>query len=244
MQEILYYLAALIAEIAGTIAGFGSSTIFLPLSLFFMPFQSALIMVAIFHVFGNIGRISFFRKGVEWKLILRFGIPALILTVIGALLASYASTLWLLLGLGAFLLVFSILSLTLKEFRLKPNNATLTIGGILSGLFAGLLGTGGAPRAASLSAYNLEKEKYIATNAMIALGVDITRIIVYLNAGFLTQEYYNAIIPLFIVAIIGAYIGKRIVDHIPQSAFRTIVLTALLLIGIKFIVDSLGMILG
>ena len=115
MQDIIFFLAALIAEIIGTVAGFGSSTIFLPLSLFFLPFHAALIIVAIFHVFGNLGRITFFRKGIEWKLILKFGIPALFLTVIGALLASYASTMWLLLALGLFLFVFSILSLRFSE---------------------------------------------------------------------------------------------------------------------------------
>jgi hypothetical protein len=44
-----------------TIAGFGSSTIFLPLALFFVDFQTALILVAISHLFGNLGRINFFK---------------------------------------------------------------------------------------------------------------------------------------------------------------------------------------
>jgi uncharacterized protein len=241
MQDILFFIAALIAEIAGTIAGFGSSTIFLPLSLFFLPFHSALIIVAIFHVFGNLGRITFFRKGIEWNLIIKFGIPALALTIAGALFASFTGTLWLLLLLGLFLFVYSTLSLRFKEFKMKPTNNTLFIGGMLSGLFAGLLGTGGAPRAAALSAFNLEKEKYIATNAMIALGVDITRIIIYLYAGFFPNNFAVNLIPLFFVAFAGAFIGKKIVDHIPQQLFRKIILIALLLIGLKFIFDAVGM---
>jgi hypothetical protein len=39
----------------GTMAGFGSSTIFLPLALFFVDFKTAIVLVAIFHLFGNIG---------------------------------------------------------------------------------------------------------------------------------------------------------------------------------------------
>ena len=60
-EEILFFLSAFVAEIIGTMAGFGSSTIFLPLALFFVDFKTAIVLVAIFHLFGNIGRISFFR---------------------------------------------------------------------------------------------------------------------------------------------------------------------------------------
>jgi uncharacterized membrane protein YfcA len=55
-EEILILsVRAFVAEIIGTIAGFGSSTIFLPLALFFVDFKTAIVLVAIFHLFGNIG---------------------------------------------------------------------------------------------------------------------------------------------------------------------------------------------
>lgn len=61
--DLLFFIAALFSEIVGTMAGFGSSTIFLPITLFFFDFRTALILVAIFHMSGNIGRITFFRHG-------------------------------------------------------------------------------------------------------------------------------------------------------------------------------------
>lgn len=54
-EEILFFLSAFVAEIIGTMEGFGSSTIFLPLALFFVDFKTAIVLVAIFHLFGNIG---------------------------------------------------------------------------------------------------------------------------------------------------------------------------------------------
>lgn len=54
-EEILLFLSAFVAEIIGTMAGFGSSTILLPLALFFVDFKIAIVLVAIFHLFGNIG---------------------------------------------------------------------------------------------------------------------------------------------------------------------------------------------
>jgi hypothetical protein len=44
LVDILFFIVAFISEVIGAIAGFGSSTIFLPLALFFVDFQTALIM--------------------------------------------------------------------------------------------------------------------------------------------------------------------------------------------------------
>jgi uncharacterized protein len=52
---------------------------------------------------------------------------------------------------------------------------------------AGLIGTGGALRAAFLTVLKMEKEKYIATAAVVALGTDATRIPYYISSGFLTE---------------------------------------------------------
>jgi len=51
-MTIFFFLTALFAEIVGTIAGFGSSTILLPLATFFFNFTTALALVAFFHLFG------------------------------------------------------------------------------------------------------------------------------------------------------------------------------------------------
>ena len=70
--EILLFMSALIAEITGTMACFGSSTIFLTLALLFVDFKTAIILVAIFHLFGNLDRIIFFRHGFDKRIILQF----------------------------------------------------------------------------------------------------------------------------------------------------------------------------
>jgi len=88
--DILFWLAAFFAEVIGTMAGFGSSTVFLPIALLFLDFKVALIMVAIFHISGNIGRITFFRHGFDKRLLLIFGLPSVFFTLVGALLVNYA----------------------------------------------------------------------------------------------------------------------------------------------------------
>ena len=239
MELALFFLSALFAEIAGTVAGFGSSTIFLPLALFFVEFRAALILVALFHVCGNLAKLTFFRRGFDWKLFLMFGIPSFILTVIGALLVTIVPQDALKLVLGLFLCVFSLWSLL--DGIILPHASWVTmLGGCVSGFFAGLLGTGGAFRAAVLSSLKLRKDMYIVMNAAIAILVDLTRIPVYLWSGFLPSGGWLVALGLAVIAMFGAFVGKRIVDVLPQKAFRIIVLSAIGLVGVKFVFDFLA----
>ena len=240
MFEFLFFLGAFVAEIIGTITGFGSSTIFLPIALFFFDFKTALILVAAFHIFGNLGRIAFFRHGVDNRILLLFGVPSVVLTIIGALLVSSLSQSILKLILGTFLLMFSILSLAKPELAVPKTKTSAVIGGSISGFFAGLIGTGGALRGAFLTAFRMRKVKYIATAAAIALLVDITRIPIYFAEGFLQFSYYWYLPVLFLIAIGGSFAGKQVVKKIPPKIFRILVLIALAFMGILFVIQGLG----
>lgn len=237
MNDLFFFLIAFGAEVAGTVAGFGSSTIALPLSLFLFDFQTALVLVTFLHIFGHLVRAAFFRRGLSLRLAMFFGIPSVALTIVGASLVAYAPQNVLKLILGLFLLLFGIVSLLKPDLRFPPTGTSAIIGGSFSGFFAGLIGTGGALRGSFLIAFNLEKSVYVATAALIALAVDITRLPVYFASGFLAPQYYWYIPILLGVALAGSFAGRRIVERVPQEAFRNIVFIAIALIGTKFISD-------
>src|SRR5919202_3843998 len=88
LHHYCFFLIAFISEVIDAIAGFGSSTIFLPLALFFVDFKTALILVAISHLIGNIGRVNFFRHGLDKKIIITFGIPSILQRFLGASLGG------------------------------------------------------------------------------------------------------------------------------------------------------------
>ena len=239
MMELLFFVSAFVAEVVGTIAGFGSSTIFLPLALLFVDFKTALILVAFFHIFGNLGRITFFRHGLDKRLLLIFGVPSIILTILGALLVNYIPQDLLKLCLGIFLLIFSIVSFIKPKLKFNASKKNAVIGGSVSGFLAGLIGTGGALRSAFLTSFNLRKDVYIATAAAIAIAVDIIRIPIYFGSGFLEPKFYPYIPALFVIAIAGSYLGKKIVDKIPQNGFRKVVLIVITFISLKLMYDGI-----
>jgi uncharacterized membrane protein YfcA len=237
-EIILFFVSGLIAEIIGTMAGFGSSTIFLPLALLFVDFKTAIMLVSIFHLFGNLSRIIFFREGFDRRVILQFGVPSVLLSLLGAFLIGVLPHPVLKLILGIFLITTSASFLIKPGLKLPANTGTFIAGGSTTGFITALVGTGGALRAILLQGFNIEKVKYIATAATIALATDITRIPVYISQGFLTQQYYLYLPLLFVIALAGSFIGRKIVKKIDQEKFRKMVLVAIILVSIKFIIDG------
>ena len=229
MNELifLFFIVAFLSVVVGTVAGFGTSTIFLPIALIFVDFKTALVLVAISHLSGNLGATTFFRHGLDKKIILLFGVPSVILTVLGAYIVIYVPQNVLTVLLGVFLLLFSIYSLLHPDFKVKAGKINTIIGGSLSGFLQGLIGIGGPLRGSFLISYNLDKFKYIATLSAIAVFIDITRIPIYYFNNLLEPQFYYLIPPLVIIGVVGSYTGKKIVNKISQNTFKKFVLIAI-----------------
>ncbi len=236
---LLFFIVAFLSIVVGTVAGFGTSTIFLPIALFFLDFKTALVLVAITHISGNVGAVTFFRQGLDKRLIFLFGIPSIFLTILGAYLVTFIPQLTLEILLGIFLLIFSIYSLLRPDFKVAATKSNTLIGGSLSGFLQGLLGIGGALRGAFLISYDLDKIRYIATISAIAVIIDAARIPIYFSNNLLDPQFYYYIPILIIIGLVGSYTGKRIVSITPQRIFKKIVLVAIVLASLLLIYHGL-----
>ncbi|MCF8461322.1 MAG: sulfite exporter TauE/SafE family protein [Flavobacteriales bacterium] len=228
----LFILLALLAEILGTVGGFGSSLFFIPIASYFLDFHSVLGITAIFHVSSNISKIAFFRKGFDKKVVLWLGVPAVLFVIIGAFISKYITTEYLEIGLSVFLIVTSLTFLIFKKLEIKPTMANSVGGGVLSGLLAGVLGTGGAIRGITLAAFNMKTEVFIATSAIIDLGIDASRSVVYTLNGYVHYHDLYLIPILLVVSILGTWIGKKILERISQEQFKSTVLVLILITGV------------
>ena len=238
---LLFFIAAFLAVIIGTVAGFGTSTILLPIALLFVDFKTALVLVAVSHLSGSLGATAFFHHGLDKRLILLFGVPSIILTILGAYLVTYVPQNILQLILGLFLLIFSIYFLLKPDFKVLPSKTNTIFGGSLSGFLQGLLGIGGPLRGAFLISYNMDKFKYIATLAAIAVIIDATRIPIYFFNGLIEPQFYYFIPVLAVIGIVGSYTGKRIVQKISQNIFKKVILVGIALASLLLIYGSITM---
>jgi hypothetical protein len=230
-ELVIFFVLSLIAEILGTLSGFGSSVLFVPIAAYFFDFHAVLGITALFHIFSNISKIFFFRKGIDWKVVLWIGIPAVLFVSLGAFLSKWINVTYLESALAVFLISFSILFLIFQNIKLHPHPVNMIVGGGVSGFLAGLVGTGGAIRGMLLSAFNMHKDVFIATSAFVDFGVDLSRGVVYIFNGFVKIEYLPIVFGLLLVSIAGTYIGKIILEKLSEKTFRYIVLFTILVVG-------------
>jgi uncharacterized membrane protein YfcA len=235
----LFIFLALMAEVLGTIGGFGSFLFFVPIAGFFLDFHSVLGITALFHIASNLTKITLFRKGFNKRLLLTIGIPATVFVIVGAFLSRFLNTKTLQLLLAGSLIILSLSFLFIKQLKVKPTLMNSIAGGALSGLTAGVFGSGGAIRGLTMAAFNLEKATFIATSAAIDLGVDLSRSVVYFSNGFIHKQHIYLIPILLLVSIAGTYIGKQLLNYFSESQFKTFALTMILITGVFTLVRQL-----
>ena len=175
-----------------------------------------------FHVFSNLSKIYLFHEHMDKNIIIKLGVPAIIFVVLGSILSKYIPTYYLEIGICVVLTLVAIFLLIYSEKGLELNNRNLITSGVFSGFFAG--GSGGAIRGLALTSLQVDKSILISTSAIIDLGVDFSRAVVYYFNGFISKESLYILPGLILVAIIGSYIGKRLLVYLSQSNFKKLVL--------------------
>lgn len=225
---LLFIALALLVEIAGTISGFGSSVLFVPLAGFFMDFYSVLGITAVFHVASNLSKIALFSSGIDWKITWWMGIPSVILVLAGAALSRVVNPFYLQYASSIFLLSMSLFMMVKSGWKLSPSKVSLVAGGAASGITAGMLGSGGAIRGLVLASFDLAPARFIATSALIDLGLDSGRTVVYAIHGYIHFANIYLVLPLLATSFAGTWIGKRLLARFSRRQFRWFVLALIL----------------
>jgi hypothetical protein len=235
-NNLIFLAVSFFAAIIATLAGFGSSTLLIPVAMFFMDIKTAVFIVACFHFFSNIFKVKLFWNKISLPIFLSFGVPSIIFAFLGAKFIETAPVAFLGKLVALFLISFSAFSFRQEKIHLTQNLPNCIIGGSASGFLAGLIGLGGVLRSIFLVSFALPKEIYIGTAAIIAFVVDVTRIPTYVLANIVQDTSYYWLLPfLVITAYLGVRVGKMFLNSISQEAFRKVVLVCLLLVGLKFL---------
>lgn len=232
----IFFSLAFVAEVLGTVSGFGSSILFVPLAALFFDFKIVLGITAVFHVFSNLSKIFLFREGINRDITFKLGIPAVIFVIAGAMLTSVIPNQQIELLMSIFIALLAIFLVINKNIQIDRIDRNLYAGGAVSGFLAGLIGTGGAIRGLTLIAFNLQKSAFLATSAIIDLGVDSSRALVYIYNGYFTSQHLMLIPFLIIIGFTGSYTGKLILARTSEKVFRYIVLGLIISVSLVQII--------
>ena len=239
---ILFFIVAFIAAAVASVAGFGTATMTIPFLAMIVGLKAAIPLIACFHGFSGFWRFVQLRRMVNWRLMLLYGVPSVITAYLGARLFLDAPVEAIGLGVGIFLILWSIYSIVIPGRTMPEKPWILTIGGCISGFTAGLIGLGGAIRGAFLISTKIDKEEFIATSAAIALITDITRVTTYVVQGSIESQYYWYIPVFFVVGFAGSWVGvQQVLKRLPEMMVKRVVYVMLILVSINFILGYFDM---
>jgi len=235
-------------------SGFGLGTLLMPAFALFLPVQLAVASTALVHAANNLFKAGLLFGRARRDVLLRFGLPAVASAFVGAALLNRLAeqtpfARFALLGheavltpvkcvMGSLIVGFGVIELV--PLRRRPRDAArwLPVGGALSGFFGGLSGHQGALRAIFLSPLGLSASEFAATQACLALLVDVARIAVYgaALAGGGAKAPGEAL-PVGLVAVAtvcactGALLGARWLPRVGVAGLHQITGALLLIVG-------------
>ncbi|HSA04380.1 MAG TPA: sulfite exporter TauE/SafE family protein [Tenuifilaceae bacterium] len=250
MEILIIVIAAFLTAILTFFSGFGLGTILTPVFMIFFPVDLAIALTGVVHFFNNIFKIILVGKNADKAVLLRFGIPAVIASFIGAWLLLHIPDSeplysYSMLGktfevypvkliISVLLIFFATMDLVPYFNKLQFGREKLPLGGALSGFFGGLSGNQGALRSAFLIKAGLTKEAFIGTAVVVATFVDFTRLSVYATRFVKSGLTDNIILVVLatLAAIAGAYIGNKLLKKVTIKYIQVLIAIMLILISI------------
>ena len=236
MHDLVVYVIVFFAAALALFSGFGLGTILTPVFILFFDIKIAIFFVAVVHLLNNLLKLILFRKHIDLTILKRFGLAAIIGSLIGAFSQVYMINIVLRYLIGFVLIFLGIQEWFPAKFQFRIPKSIDPIGGFLSGFLGGLVGNQGAIRSAFLLNYEISKEAFIATGVVLACLIDLIRIPVYwFSYAHAQVANWHALVPLIVFSFLGTFVGKAFLKYFSVSQFRKVVAAFVILIGIYFI---------
>ncbi|HUJ75644.1 MAG TPA: sulfite exporter TauE/SafE family protein [bacterium] len=234
-QLAIVMVTALFSGVLGSAAGTGGTAVLLPVLVLFFGIQQAVPIVTIANLSANVGRVVFNRKELDLPVVGWFTLGCLPFTIAGTILFTISAPAFLTRVMGLFLIAIVLwrhLRPTVPQ-RHSPR-WFLPVGagfGFLSGFM-----TGTGPLVAPFYlAYGLVKGAYIGTDALATVIMQSTKLAVFGHAQFLGRPVLVNGLLLVPFMVAGAWLGKRMLDLLPERFFAIVIELTILMAGVGFV---------
>jgi len=222
------------------LAGFGVGLIALGFWLHVMEPIVAGPLVAICSVVGQIRSIAPVRRDISYRRILPFVVGGIIGLPLGVYLLNHVSGQDLKVGLGAFLIAYSIVGLAVKLGPMFANAGVFSDGavGFGGGIFGGIAGLSGPLATVWCGLRGWTKDQQRATYQSYNLIILSLAVVAYALQGLLTREVGVLTLMSIPAFLIGVQLGLMAYKRVDENGFRRLVLVLLLASGTSLVVNN------
>lgn len=227
---VLLIASWLAATISGA-AGFGGALLLLPILTNVLGVKSAVPVLTIAQILGNASRVWFGRNEIKWRPVMCFILTAIPCSIIGGLLFVELLKQFILIGIGILLIVIVVLR-RLNITRFDFGETGFVLGGAFTGFLSGIAGSAGPLGAAFFLGLDLPAMSYIASEAVTALTMHITKTIVYQKYALIGGQELGYGMLLGVGMILGSWTGKKIIEKLSREKF-------ILFVEILFVISAI-----
>src|SRR3989338_8346713 len=217
---ILLIVAWFAATISG-IAGFGGSLIILPVFSFLIGAKKAIPILTVSWMMGNFSRAAFGYKEIQWKPVFYFCIGALPGAIFGSMLFVELPARLIMKAIGGFL--FGIVFLRNANIRYTLPEKWFIPFGALVGFLSSVLGSAGPIGAIGFLSLNLAPTAYVASEAVTAVVMHLTKTVVYGRYALITAEDLGMGIVLGLAMVAGSWSARKFIKQLPGKVFNRFV---------------------
>lgn len=194
---------------------------------------------------GDIIAILYYRKAVVWRHLFMLLPWVLVGLGLGFFVLRYIDNRTLSLLIGTLVLLLIMLHLSRerleKAMKFAFTQSTAFNGGL--GILAGFTTMVGNAAGSIMSIYllskGMNKTTFIGTNAFFFFFVNVIKVPFTMYLGLINPQSLTLNAWMIPAVLIGAFIGFKVLPHIPQKVFQTLIMTFATLGGIYLIVSTL-----
>lgn len=235
-----FAIAALIAGCAYVVfglTGFGSTVIAVPLLALVLPLKFAVPLMMLLDLAITFMLGARLRKGVRVDEVVWL-VPFIFAGLIaGVTLLVQVPEAPLLLGLGAFVLVYAAYGLMRRGAPVFLGRIWSAPIGLIGGSLSALFGTGGVLFAMYFTGRIRDKDELRATNASMIMFSALVRVMLFGVSGLLTQDGLLVCAAFLVPAVLcGFYVGNRLHAVIPAASVVRAVYVVLVVAGVSLLV--------
>ncbi len=236
MWVILLFCGWLAATVSGA-AGFGGALLLLPVLTLAVGAKSAVPILTVAQLLGNLSRAGFGRRKIRWRPALLFSAGAIPAGVIGARLFVDLPSAFILRVIGCFLLIVVALRHTRLGKRRIPEGL-LAPAGACVGVLSAIAGSAGPLGAAVFLSLQLPAQAYVASEAVTAVLMHLTKSVVYGRYAALGLGDLLRGIALGGSLVLGSWTGRKLIGRMPERGFSLLVEALLVVSAVALIAGS------
>lgn len=233
---ILLAGSAFVASMLAAVAGFGGAAILLPLLVAAFGVRDAIPILTVAQLFGNLSRVWFNRRELDLPVVGWFALGGVPAALVGGFLFASAPLSFLTRLLGIFLIAVVGYRHAGQSSALRLRLGAFTILGAVFSFLSALLGSVGPIMIPFFLAYGLVKGALIGTEALATVVMHVAKLAAYGSAAVLTGHGVTVGVALGSIMILGSFVGKKILDRLPEKIFIFLIEATLLIAGLRFLV--------